>query len=68
MSADNIEHVLKICIFLSLVGFIWSREFRLGMLSPFRHPRLGWENNAAAASLAVKRARKEGLLEGHTIK
>ncbi|KAL5004738.1 hypothetical protein ScPMuIL_018194 [Solemya velum] len=38
------------------------------MLSPFRHPRLGWENNAAAATLAVTRAQGEGLLEGHTVK
>lgn len=52
---------------LLLLGSCEAREFRLGMLSPFRHVRLGWENNAAAATLAIERAQGEGLLAGHNI-
>ncbi|XP_046584899.1 LOW QUALITY PROTEIN: atrial natriuretic peptide receptor 1-like [Haliotis rubra] len=52
---------------LLLLGSCQAREFRLGMLSPFRHVRLGWENNAAAATLAIERAQAEGLLPGHNI-
>jgi hypothetical protein len=45
-----------------------NSEFKLGMLSPFRHPRLGWENNAAAATIAVDKAKQEGILVEHNIR
>ena len=41
-----------------------GQTIHLGMLSPFKHVRLGWETNAAAASMALDRAQKEGLLPG----
>lgn len=50
------------------ISFVKSSEFKLGMLSPFRHPRLAWENNAAAATIAVEKIQKEGLLVGHDIR
>ncbi|XP_060074687.1 atrial natriuretic peptide receptor 1-like [Ylistrum balloti] len=37
------------------------------MLSPLKHPRLGWTNNAAAATIAIETAQSEGILTGHNI-
>ena len=41
-----------------------EQDIHLGMLSPFKHVRLGWETNAAAATIALDRAQREGLLPG----
>ena len=41
-----------------------EQDIHLGMLSPFKHVRLGWETNAAAATMALDRAQREGLLPG----
>lgn len=59
---------LSVLLSFGLISLAVNIEFKLGMLSPFRHPRLGWENNAAAATIAVDKARKEGLLLGHNIR
>lgn len=45
-----------------------SKTFKLGMMSPFRHPRLGWEINAAAATIAVETAQSDGLVSEHNIR
>ena len=63
-SAEGMGLVLcAVCVALAN-----GAEIKLGMLSPFRHPRLGWENNAAAATIAVEKAQSQGLLTGHNIR
>ncbi|XP_069136802.1 atrial natriuretic peptide receptor 1-like [Argopecten irradians] len=49
------------------MGICVGAEFKLGMLSPFKHPRLGWTNNAAAATIAIETAQSEGILSDHNI-
>lgn len=44
---------------------IVGRVFKLGLMGPRRHIRLGWDTNAAAASMAVERVERDGLLPGH---
>lgn len=66
MKACELE--LSVLLSFGLISLVINTEFKLGMLSPFRHPRLGWENNAAAATIAVDKAQKEGLLVGHNIR
>lgn len=51
-----------------LFGTCLAADFKLGMLSPFKHPRLGWVNNAAAATIAIDKAKSDGLLQGHNIR
>lgn len=51
------------CILLNL-EYSQSVDIKIGMLSPFRHPRLGFENNAAAATIAIDKAAAEGLICG----
>ncbi|KAK2186746.1 hypothetical protein NP493_190g03005 [Ridgeia piscesae] len=43
-----------------------ARQFNLGLLMPRRHIRLGWDKNAAAATMAIERAEKDGILTGNT--
>ncbi|KAK3096856.1 hypothetical protein FSP39_004017 [Pinctada imbricata] len=59
---------LKIMIItFEVFGSVAGLDIRLGMLSPFRHPRLAWENNAAAATIAIERAQNAGILTNHNI-
>ncbi|XP_033750419.1 LOW QUALITY PROTEIN: atrial natriuretic peptide receptor 1-like [Pecten maximus] len=60
---------MNILLFIMTVPLVICRgaEFRLGMLSPFTHPRLGWTNNAAAATIAIETAQSEGILSDHNI-
>lgn len=53
---------------LSLLGpGIVAEHIKIGHLCPYSHIRLGWERNAAAAGIAIDRAKADGLLDGHTI-
>ena len=54
-------------LFLCL-GTLEAKEYRLGMLSPLSHIRLGWDINIAAASEAIKQAEADGILNGFTVK
>ena len=47
---------------------ISGANFRLGLLLPFKHPRLGWTNNAAATTIAIEKAQAEGLLSGNNVR
>ena len=68
MSKQYISSVPHLCMVLHILFVVNGISVKLGMLSPFRHPRLGWENNAAAATIAVDRAQSEGILSGHNIR
>ena len=37
------------------------------MLSPKFHIRLGWDTNAAAATMAMERLEQDGVLPGHKL-
>lgn len=45
-----------------------SREIRIGMLSPREHVRLGWVDNAAAATIAIDKAQAEGILSNYSLR
>ena len=78
MYMNNVGHIdgswrrrhlpVQLILCLAIPYVVTSISVKLGMLSPFRHPRLGWENNAAAATIAVERAQGKGLLVGHNIR
>ena len=45
-----------------------ARDFKLGLMMPRKHIRLGWDINAAGATMAIDRAEQEGLLGNHTVR
>ena len=52
--------------------WIWTctiegRIFRLGLLCPKTHLRLGWDITAAAAYKGIENAQKEGYLPDHAV-
>ena len=59
------------CILLTILLVIpditEARTFKLGLMCPRKHIRLGWDINAAAASLAIEKAHEDNLLPGHNI-
>ncbi|XP_076466013.1 atrial natriuretic peptide receptor 3-like [Babylonia areolata] len=58
---------LLLLLLLLLLRAGWGggqKDVHVGMMSPFKHVRLGWETNAAAATMAIERAESEGLLAG----
>ena len=61
-------YMTHLLLCLAIVYPVNGISVKLGMLMPLRHPRLGWENNAAAATIAVERAQGMGLLVGHNIR
>ena len=59
----------RYCVFflLALSHFADGKTFKLGLMCPRRHLRLGWDINAAAATLAIEKAQRDNLLPGHQI-
>lgn len=51
---------------LLLAATAAARQFNIGMLMPRRHIRLGWDKNAAAATMAIEKAHADGILNGNT--
>ena len=50
------------------MSLVTSKEYKLGMMSPFKHIRLGWDINAAAATMAVQKAEEDGILGNNSIR
>lgn len=59
--------LFKGVLMLLIFKLIANKNIKLGMMSPFRHPRLGFENNAAAATIAIDKAISEGIINGVNI-
>ncbi|KAL8597813.1 hypothetical protein ACOMHN_004928 [Nucella lapillus] len=59
--------VVGVVLLALLGGGAGGTDVHLGMMSPFKHVRLGWETNAAAATMAIERAETEGLLDNITV-
>ena len=59
----GVDRLLLIMIMMTTVT---ARQFNLGMLMPRRHVRLGWDKNAAAATMAIEKAEEDGVLYGNT--
>ena len=68
MSPVSVTLVAVALMLLLCVGPALAREFRLGMLHPRKHIRLGWDINMAAATEAIKKASADGILTNITIK
>ena len=45
-----------------------SKEYVLGWLSPQTHVRLGWDLTAAAATMAIEQAHRDGILPNDTVR
>ena len=41
--------------------------FRLGLMCPRTHIRLGWDTNAAAATMAIDKAKNDGLMADYDV-
>ena len=44
-----------------------TKTFKLGLMCPRKHLRLGWDINAAAASMAIEKAKRDNLIPGHNV-
>jgi hypothetical protein len=51
-----------IAIILAALAQAQQTHFKLGLLCPRSHIRLGWDTNAAAATMAIAQAQQDGLL------
>ena len=70
-SFSKLSYVLKTMTTLFLiVGTIEvadTKTFKLGLMCPRKHLRLGWDINAAAASMAIEKAKRDNLIPGHNV-
>ena len=56
--------IALICIF---AGTSEGRTFKLGLMCPKSHLRLGWDITIAAALKGIEKAQKDGFLLDHTM-
>ena len=57
---------LLICL-CTAADQVSGRTFKLGLLCPKSHIRLGWDITVAAAYQAINKAHRDGILADHEI-
>ena len=59
--------LILVTILLTIPDITETRTFKLGLMCPRKHIRLGWDINAAAATLAIEKAQEDNLMPGHDV-
>lgn len=56
-----------ILFYFYITSWVYSSKFKLGLLTPERHVRLGFDITASAATDALRDAQSAGILSNHNI-